>query len=136
MVFDFSDINLVAVVVAALVPFVIGGLWYGPLFLKAWQKETGISEKEMRGDSVRTFGLSIVANLVMMYVLAGLFSKAGELTATEGLKAGLLIGIAFQAMMLATQYLFAKRSLKLWVIDASYNVLSTALAGAVLGALL
>lgn len=31
---DFSTVNLIAALVAAAAAFVLGGLWYGPLFGK------------------------------------------------------------------------------------------------------
>lgn len=138
MIFEFSDISLWAVLVAALLPFAVGFLWYGPLAGKAWQKEIGLSDKDLKNANMpMTFGLTFLANLVLVYVLAGLLNyNASELTASEGAKAGLLIGVAFQAMMLATQYLFAQKSLRLWLIDAGYTVLNTTIAGAILGAML
>ncbi len=36
MIFEFSDISLWAVLIAALVPFIVGFLWYGPLVGKPW----------------------------------------------------------------------------------------------------
>jgi Protein of unknown function (DUF1761) len=42
------NISLLAVVLAAASAFVVGGLWYGPLFLKTWQREAGVSETDMQ----------------------------------------------------------------------------------------
>ncbi len=84
-----------------------------------------------------TFGLTFLTNLVTVFVLAGLLNyNPVELDAGSGAKAGLMIGVSFQAMMLATQYLFAQKSLKLWLIDAGYTVLNATIAGAILGAML
>ena len=41
--------NIVAVLVSALLAFVIGGLWYSPiLFAKAWMREAGLTEEQTR----------------------------------------------------------------------------------------
>lgn len=104
MIFEFSDISLWAVLIAASVPFIVGFLWYGPVFGKAWQKEAGLSDKDLKNaPTAQVFGISFLANLVMVYVLATLLNyNQFELDAASGAKAGLMIGIAFQAMMLAT----------------------------------
>ncbi|NJN52279.1 MAG: DUF1761 domain-containing protein [Gammaproteobacteria bacterium] len=33
---DFTGLNWIAIVVSTALAFVLGGLWYGPLFGKAW----------------------------------------------------------------------------------------------------
>ena len=38
------EVNYIAVVIAAVASFLIGGLWYPPLLLgKVWQREAGAS---------------------------------------------------------------------------------------------
>lgn len=138
MIFDFSDLSIWALLVAALVPFLVGFIWYGPLLGKTWQKEVGLSDKDIKDANMpQIFGLTLLANLLTVYVLAGLLNfNSAELDVSSGAMVGLWLGVAFQAMMLATQYLFSRRSLKLWLIDASYTVLNTTLAGAILGYML
>lgn len=55
---DFSKINYLAVLVAAISTFLIGGLWYSPLlFGKAWMNANGFSEAELQTFSkARMFG--------------------------------------------------------------------------------
>ncbi len=45
---DFHAVNWLSVLVAALTGFVIGSLWYGPLFQKPWMRLTGMHEGEGR----------------------------------------------------------------------------------------
>lgn len=138
MILDFTDLNLWAVLVAAVVPFFVGFLWYGPFFGKAWQKEVGISDKDMKNANMpQIFGLSFLANLVTVYVLAGMLNANPEdLDWVNGAITGLWVGLAFQAAVLATHYLFTRSSLKHWIIDAVYSIVTVTLAGAILGAML
>lgn len=138
MVFDFTDLNLWAILAASVVPFLIGFLWYGPLFGKTWQKEVGLSDKDMKDTNMmQVFGLSFLANLVAVYVLAGLLNKdLGNLDWVNGATVGLWIGLAFQATVLATHYLFTRSSLKQWIIDSVYSIVTITAAGAILGAML
>ncbi len=44
---------------AALIPFVLGGLWYGPLFGKPWMKSNGFTEEDLKGGNMAViFGVS------------------------------------------------------------------------------
>jgi hypothetical protein len=47
-----ANANLLAILVAAATGFLIGGLWYGPLFGKAWMAEHGFTEEQMRGGNM------------------------------------------------------------------------------------
>ena len=49
------------------------------------------------------------------------------------LHAGFLVGLCFVATSFGINYLFAGRSLKLWLIDAGYHILQFTLYGLVLG---
>lgn len=53
--------------VAAIIPFVLGALWYGPLFGKPWMKMNGFTEESLKkGNMAVIFGVS--------YLLCVLFS--------------------------------------------------------------
>ena len=54
--------NILAVLVAAIVPMAIGMVWYNPKTLgNAWMKETGLNEEELRkANMVKIFGFSIL----------------------------------------------------------------------------
>ena len=41
-------LNLTAVLVAAVAAFVLGGIWYGPLFGKTWQAHVGLSDEDLK----------------------------------------------------------------------------------------
>ena len=60
------ELDYLAVLVAAVVGFGVGALWYSPvLFIKAWQDETGITDEMARqANPARTFGISFVIALV------------------------------------------------------------------------
>jgi hypothetical protein len=131
---DLSKLNLVAIVVATVVAFVLGGLWYSPiLFAKAWMREAGLTEAQTRAAPMgRVFGLAMLATLVMAVNLAAFIGPTGGIG--FGLFAGLAAGIGWVTMSLGVIYLFEQRSLKLWLINSGYQVLAYALMGAILGA--
>ena len=58
------QINFVAVLVAALVPIIMGFIWYNPKTLgAAWMKAADMTEEKMKG-----------ANMAMVFGLAFVFS--------------------------------------------------------------
>jgi hypothetical protein len=127
-------INWLSVILAALSAFVIGSLWYSPiLFGKAWQEEIKLSDSDIKNANMPLiFGSSFVLNLIAAIVLAVFIGKGA--TAGFGAIAGFLIGIAWIATSLGINYLFARKSLKLYLIDAGYFVLFFPVMGLILGA--
>ena len=127
-----SHLNWLAVVVSALAGFAIGGLWYGPLFGKAWMAETGITPERARaGNMTRIYVLALLLNLVAAFSLA-MFIGAGDLN--FGVFAGFMTGATFVATALGITYLFEMRSLRLWLINSGYQIVLFTVMGAILGA--
>ncbi|HRI18007.1 MAG TPA: DUF1761 domain-containing protein [Burkholderiaceae bacterium] len=130
---DSMHFNFAAVFVAALMSFALGGLWYSPLlFAKAWMREAGMSEQQVREAPMgRVFGLAGVASLVMAFNLAAFIGPKASLV--FGLFAGAAAGVGWVAMSLGVIYLFEQRSLKLWLINSGYQVLAYTLMGGLIG---
>jgi len=126
------DINWLGVLLAALATFAVGGLWYSVLFAKAWQREAGVTDEQLKNGTVRVFVGSFLLALVMAVVLAAFIGDAG---AGFGTLAGLAAGVAWVAAALGINYLFERRSLTLFAINASYNVVAFTAMGAIIGAL-
>lgn len=124
---------LLAVLLAALSMFLIGGLWYAPALLgRRWARAGGFDLDAMaQGDKVRRFGVSGALALVMAAVLAG-FVPPGSGVA-GGAVAGLLAGLGWVAPALGMTYLFEQRPFALWAVDAAYHVVAFTTMGAVLG---
>lgn len=125
--------NFAAVAAAAALCFAIGGLWYSPLlFARPWMKEVGLTEEQTRSAPMaRIFGLSALASLVMAFNLAAFIGPKASLG--FGLFAGAAAGMGWVAMSLGVIYLFEQRSLKLWLINSGYQVVSYTLMGGLLG---
>lgn len=62
-------INFLAVLVAALVPMVMGFIWYNPKVMgTAWMKETGLTDEKMKGGNMAViFGLSFVLSFLLAF---------------------------------------------------------------------
>lgn len=129
---DIAATNWIAVLVTALAGFVIGSLWYGPLFSKAWMKASGVKPGNMTtAQSVRLFGSAYVLNVIIAFGLVMLIGDHHSLHG--GLHTGLFVGLMFIASAIGVIYLFESRPLKLFLINAGYQVLNTTVMGGILG---
>ena len=73
-----ANANLLAILVAALCGFLVGGLWYGPLFGKAWQREAGVSQEEMgQTNPFKLFGLTFLFSVLSALFLGHLLTATG-----------------------------------------------------------
>ena len=124
-------INWLAVLVAALSAFVLGGLWYGPLFKHAWCREAGIDADAAPKHPRRVFGTAFVASFIAAAAFAWMIGPAPGLRMT--VVAGAVAGLAIVAMSFGINYAFAQRSYKLWLIDGGYHTLQFTLYGLVMG---
>lgn len=135
---DLASINFLAVAVAAIASFALGALWYSPvLFGKAWQKELGFTDEYLQsGNMAKIFGSSFVMMLIMSFGLAYLLPNLadGALSAMSGLHYGLIIGLFFVGTSIAINLLYQRKSLKLWAIDAFYQIIFLGIMGLILGA--
>lgn len=131
---DGVQIHYPAVLAAAALCFLVGGLWYSPLgFQRVWMQAAGIDEARARQAPVgRIFGLTALAQLVMAFNLAAFIGPKASLG--FGLAAGLAAGLGWVAMSLGVIYLFEQRPFKLWLVNAGYQVVIYTLMGAVIGA--
>ena len=66
------NINLIAILVAVIANFVLGFLWYTPLFGKVWAKELGfdMTVKPPASVMVRGMAIMVIGNFLLAYVFA------------------------------------------------------------------
>lgn len=125
-------INPLAVGLAALATFVIGGLWYSLLFAKSWQRAAGVTDERLKGGALRIFVGSFVIAIVMAASLAAFIGSGGFVF---GAMAGLAAGVTWVAAAFGVNYLFERRSFALWAINAGYNALTFTVMGGIIGAM-
>ena len=129
----FMNINWWSVLVAALSSFLLGGLWYGPLFGKAWMKAFNFSENDLKTRNMaRTFGFSLVLAFFAALILDMFIGHESDMI--TGLLAGFFAGIGWVATFTGIQYLFEMKSLKIFLVNAGYSTVSLSIMGAMLGA--
>ncbi len=130
---DMSTVNWLAVLVAGISAFVLGGVWYSPaLFGKAWMKENNLTTETIKSsNSARTFGWGFILSLVMAANLA-MFLNTPEMDLIMGLTYGLLAGV-WVFCGIAIVALFELKSAKYIFINGGYCLVALGLMGAILG---
>jgi len=123
------EVNYLAVVIAAVASFLLGGLWYSnALFGKAWQRESGVTDEQLKnGNMAKIFGLSLVLSLLAAWVFA-LFLGPRPPVAL-GLGAGFSAGLCWVAASFGINYLFERRSFRLFLINGGYHTLQFTIIG-------
>jgi Protein of unknown function (DUF1761) len=130
------DMNWIAVVAAAVAGFMVGGLWYGPLFGKAWQRESGLSDEALKGSNMAMiFGSVFLLNLFASFILGHVLATYGKPELGVSAMIGFGIGAGFVATAIGVNYLFSRKSLALFGIDAAYWILIYTIMGAIFGLL-
>lgn len=132
---DLSGINYLAVLVAAISTFILGGLWYSPmLFGKAWMRANNFTETDLQAFSkARMFGWSFVFSLIMALNLA-MFLAGPTSNLTWGVIAGGLAGFGWGAMAIAVIGVFENKSWTYIAINGGYMTLAFVVMGAIIGA--
>ncbi len=130
---DTSTLNLWAVLVATLSTFLVGWLWYGPLFGKAWLSAAGLSEEKVQQANMgKIFGLAFIFELIMAYCL-GMFLNDPSIGLSEGTLYGFLTGFGWIFFAQAVTSLFEQRPWKYILINGGYWIVTFTIMGAILG---
>ena len=129
------DVSLLATVVATVLGFALGALWYGPLFGKRWMAAVGMTLEEIQKDfsPVKTYGATFVLGLIASYAF-GLYVGPNPGRAFA-IVAGAAAGLCWVATSLATNYLFERRSVALIAINGGYHAVRFTLIGLAFGLL-
>ena len=129
-----ENINIPAILVAAVATFVIGGFWYSPaLFHGAWMRANRFAEADVStGNTGLIFGLAFLFAVVMSFNLA-MFLDAPGTTMAWGATAGGLASI-WVLLGIGTVALFERRPATYTLVNGGYWVVSLIVMGAILGA--
>jgi len=129
---SLDSINYFAVLIAGLSAFIIGGLWYSVLFAKAWMVENKFTEETLRNSNMaKIFGGSFILSLLISFVLALFLGP--DRNALIGTLAGFMAGFFWVATAMGITYLFERKSMKLFLINAGYHVITFTVMGLILG---
>jgi hypothetical protein len=131
-----ESVNWVGVGAAVVAAFILGFLWYGPLFAKPWMRELGKTPEDISSQGSELgpiLGMQLVATVITATVLALIIERFGP-GVTTGAFVGLLCAAGFVATSKLGDLLFAQTSTpKRYWIEAGNHLVSYALMGGIYG---
>ena len=135
----FSDLNLLGVILAFIVSFISGAIWFGPkTFYPIWMKAKGNTSGQLttsQNKPVLLFGGTILGVLIQTLTLALIINSLGkniEIDLLDGAGIGFALGVGISMFSSLSHRLFGGESLKVWVIETANDALNLTIAGAII----
>lgn len=134
-----SGLNFVGVLVAFIVSFASGGIWFGPkTFYPVWMKEKGIASGQLttqQNKPALLFGGTILGVLIQTLTLGIIItsiSKSHEVGIIDGAGIGFALGVGIGMFASLSHRLFGGDNLKVWVIETANDAINLTIAGAII----
>ncbi len=125
------QINYTALLITVVANFILGFLWYTPLFGKAWAKENGFdtSVKPASGELAKGMIIMIIGNFLMAFVFAhnmAAWSFVPDMkdagTASIILNAAIFTWLGFYVPVDLGAVAWERKSWKLFFINTGYHL--------------
>ncbi len=132
---NYTGVNYLAIIVAAAVAFIFGGIYYRVLS-KWWLAVSGVKKSAVKGHPINLYAITIIAELIIAWMLAGVLAHLGpgQVTIKNGAISGALLWFGFVATTIAVNNGFGRRKPMLSVIDGGHWLGVFLVMGAILGA--
>ena len=134
-------LNYLAIVVAAIAAWLVGGVWYSVLS-KPWVEAQGMTLEEAKAKHAAVKGTSaawmpfvivFIAELIIAFVLAGLLGHLGTWSVRGGVISAAIVWFGFVLTTIVGNNAFQQRSIKLTAIDAGGWLAAFLVIGAIVG---
>lgn len=124
-----NDFALWPVLAGTAAFFAVGALWYGVLFQKAWSRAAGLSDAALKsGNMAVIFGLAFAFEMLIAMVLWHLIARTDPAPHVVMMMAtGFAVGVMIPAI--GINYLFLRKPLTLFLIDAGHFLVGMAAMG-------
>ena len=136
----FSGLNFVGVLVAFIVSFASGGIWFGPkTFYPIWLKAKGVSSGQLTASQnkpVVLFGGTIVGVLVQSLTVGLIVNSLQKghpnFGIVDGAGVGFAVGVGVGMFASLSHRLFGGDSFKIWIIETANDAINLTIAGAII----
>jgi len=120
-------------IIAVLIKFFIGWIWYSPvLFLKNWQLLSGVTDEQMKGGMGKGIAIWIGGSILMAFILAHAVYYAGAKTFVQGAEVGFFNWIGFILVVALDAHAAEKKPFQLVLINTGSNLVALILMGGIL----
>lgn len=128
---------VLAVAVAALMPFLVGALWYAPFaFGRWWEGAHGYDDPARKAllmaSAPRNYLASLVAYVILALALRFFLYRLAASDAASAIRLAAIAWFGFVATIGLTTILFALQPLSLWAMDAGFQLVYMCLMALIL----
>lgn len=134
------QVNLLAVLLAAVSSMVVGSIWYAkPVFGTLWQKLVKLDDNDMKTGAPLALSGAFVLSLITAYILAHVtylsnnFFKNSFLQ--DALTTAFWLWLGLTAARMAVHDLFEHRRKKLMLLNVSHELVTLVVMALVIGLL-
>ena len=134
---NFDYLNWPAIAVAALAYFALGALWYSKaLFATRWIADLKIDVNDP--NAKKGMGMMFGGSFVLMFVQSlavAIIAERLEIRGAgwmSGLKLGAFTGACFSAATVGVNYLYEKKPISLFLINAGYAIVGNIIAAVII----
>ena len=136
----FTGLNLTGVVIAFVVSFISGAIWFGPkTFYPIWMKARGNASGQLTSAQNKPavlFGGTIVGLIIQTITLAlvinSLSKHSPDFGAADGALVGFALGVGIAMFASLSHRLFGGENLKVWIIETANDAINLTIAGAII----
>ena len=136
----FSGLNFIGVLVAFIVSFASGGIWFGPkTFYPVWMKAKGIASGQLttqQNKPALLFGGTIIGVLIQTMTLGVIITSIqahnSNFGILDGAGVGFALGVGIGMFASLSHRLFGGDSLKVWIIETANDAITLTIAGAII----
>jgi Protein of unknown function (DUF1761) len=129
-------INYPAVLVAAVLHFILGGVWYGLLFGNKFIQLIGWTDAQVKQIQSQSNGkeylIAFISSLILVYVLAHFVQYTKARTAVGGIQTAFWLWLGFVTTTQIATVIFEGRNIGLYLLNIGYQFVGCALAGIIL----
>ena len=131
------SVNYLYMLIAAITSFILGWLWYGPLFGKLWLKLNGKNPSKMKkpknSEMVKSITLSFLGTLVMVYIFSILMFLTGAYNFAGIILLSVLLWLGFfVCTTLLGNVLWDMKPWSLFFLNSAYWLVNLILIGTIL----
>ncbi|MEK7124952.1 MAG: DUF1761 domain-containing protein [Patescibacteria group bacterium] len=118
-------VNWWTVLGAAVAGMIVGALWHGPLFGKAWARLNNMTSEDMKKGSARaSYFWTFVGLVITAYVLSGILVYAGALSLGEAAQVAFWVWLGFTAPVVLGKVLWGGQKFQAFLLDAGYYLVN------------
>ena len=135
----FSGLNFIGILVAFIVSFISGAIWFGPkTFYPIWMKARGITSGQLNSNQnkpVILFGGTIVGVLIQTLTLGLIINSLGKHTdigISDGAGIGFALGVGIAMFASLSHRLFGGENFKVWLIETANDAINLTIVGAII----